>query len=111
MLDPSRGRRVCNLGFVFGWFCFWLVLFLVVAQHFGTAFKPALLHFYINKYLTYNYTMNTEDINLPIEKIEKIKNDMKCYKCKKIIYKTFGSYRICQDCRYELSKLNKLNGR
>ena len=53
-----------------------------------------------------NTELITEDIVLPIEKIEKIKNDMKCYKCKKIIYKTFGSYRICQDCRYELSKLN-----
>ena len=47
----------------------------------------------------------SENVIEIIENItENIKKSIHCYKCQKIIYKKFGTYKICQDCRYELSK-------
>ena len=46
------------------------------------------------------------------EKIPKEKPEkpiMTCYKCKIQIYKKFGTYKIFQDCRYNLYKENYKN--
>ena len=49
--------------------------------------------------------MNIELIqenNNNIEILDKKPKILHCYKCKKQIYKRFGTYSVCQDCRYEL---------